>query len=214
MSLITLRTGTVRAPLQGVATGSQIGYNPRMIHPSGLTADQIEEYLHRSYTRADGLWFVLAEERFGFDAALGLDEAVWKVLPKIQARLLQQQLKLSRDLAGLTAALQAKLALDRYRFTAKPTATGLQIALSGCPWHELMIHSGRQHLSDRVGGVICGAELPAFAREFDCSCVTPREQRLCRNGAHCVFGFYPLPAATSPPTAAIVKFPTSALRQD
>jgi hypothetical protein len=179
-----------------------------MTNASALTTDQIEEYLYRSYTRVDGLWFMLTEERFGFDAALQLDEAVWKVLPKIQARLLQQQLKLTRDLAGLTAALQAKLTLDRYQFTANPTATGVQITLSACPWHELMVQSGRENLADRVGGVICSAELPVFAREFNCSCTTPCDQRLCRNGAHCVFGFEPLPAASRPEGESIVKFPS------
>ena len=69
-----------------------------MAHPSGLTPAQIEDYLYRSYTRADGLWFVLTEEKYGFDAALALNEAVWKVLPKIQARLLQEHLNLARDL--------------------------------------------------------------------------------------------------------------------
>lgn len=162
-----------------------------MTHPSGLSVEQIEEYLYRSYTRVDGLWFVLTEERFGFDAALALDEAVWKVLPKIQARLLQAQLKLTRDLKGLTAAVRAKLTLDRYRFVETPTPNGLQIELSGCPWHELMIQSGRQELSDRIGGVICSAELPAFAREFGCACVPPGESRLCRNGTPCVFRFEP-----------------------
>jgi hypothetical protein len=87
-----------------------------MEHPSGLTAQQMEEYLHRSYTRVDGLWFVLMEERYGFEAALAVDEAVWRVLPKIQARLLREQLKLGIGLCELAVGLRAKLTLDRYQF--------------------------------------------------------------------------------------------------
>jgi hypothetical protein len=160
-----------------------------MPHPSGLTPEQIEDYLYRSYTRADGLWFVLAEERYGFEAALALDEAVWKVLPKIQARLLQKQLNLARDLEGLGRALKAKLTLDKYEFSLSPTATGVAITLSACPWHELIVRSGRAHLAERIGGVICGIEFPVFAQEFNCSCSGAPEERLCRNGGRCVFRF-------------------------
>lgn len=166
-------------------------------HRSGLTSEQIEDYLHRSYTRVDGLWFVLAEERHGFEAALALDEAVWKVLPKIQARLLQQQLSLTPDLQGLACALQAKLTLDRYGFALNKTADIVEVTLSTCPWHELMVRSGRAHLAERIGGVICGIELPVFAREFRCSCSGPPQQRLCGNGTHCRFLFHVSPEAVS-----------------
>ncbi len=163
-----------------------------MPHPSGLTSEQIADYLHHSYTRVDGLWFVIAEERFGFDAALALDEAVWKVLPKLQARLLRKQLNLLPDITGLKPALNAKLTLDRYEFELRETDTGLEAVLGRCPWHELIVRSGRTHIADRVGGVVCSVELPVFAREFNCSCATPCEDRLCRNGAKCVFRFEPV----------------------
>lgn len=166
----------------GITTG-------RMSHPSGLTPQQLEEYLYRSYTRVDGLWFVLTEERHGFDAALALDEAVWKVLPKIQARLLQQQVNLAPNLEGLIRALQAKLTLDRYQFQLHQTGGGLAVTLSACPWHELIVRSGRKHIAERIGGVICGVELPVFAKEFNCSCSGAPEQRLCRNGKPCCFSF-------------------------
>jgi hypothetical protein len=163
-----------------------------MTHPSGLASAQIEEYLHRSYTRLDGLWFVLAEERHGFDAALALDEAVWKVLPKIQARLLQQQLNLSRDIQGLARALTAKLTLDRHEFTLSHTDDLVEVALTKCLWHELIMRSGREHIAERVGGVVCAVELPVFAREFNCACLTPSAERLCGGGAQCRFSFRPL----------------------
>jgi hypothetical protein len=54
-----------------------------------LTPEQIAEYYHRSYTVVDGLWFMKIEEKYGFDAALDIDKEVWKVFPKMQARLLK-----------------------------------------------------------------------------------------------------------------------------
>jgi hypothetical protein len=162
-----------------------------MAHRSGLTPGQIEDYLYHSYTRVDGLWFVLSEKQYGFDAALALDEAVWKVLPKIQARVLQTHLGLARDLEGLGRALTAKLTLDRYEFSLSRTTTGIAITLATCPWHELIVRSGRAHIAERIGGVICGIEFPVFAREFNCSCSGVSEQRLCRNGGKCSFDFQP-----------------------
>jgi len=167
-------------------------YKGGMTHSSGLTHEQIEEYLYRSYTRVDGLWFVLAEERHGFEEALALDEAVWKVMPKIQARLLQQQLGVSLGIPGLERALVAKLVLDRYQFSVERDGGGLRLGLSRCPWHDLILRSGRGHIAERIGGVICGVEFPGFAREFGCSCSAPPDERLCRNGGSCCFRFSPL----------------------
>ena len=44
------------------------------------------EYLRRAYHAVDGLWFMIVEEAHDFDHALELDERVWAVLAKIQAR--------------------------------------------------------------------------------------------------------------------------------
>ncbi len=161
-----------------------------MAHPSRLTPVQVEEYLYRSYTRVDSLWFVLTEERSGFEAALELDKAVWQVLPKIQARLLKEQLEIGPDLSGLTKALAAKLTLDRYRFELNQTARRVALTVSGCAWHELIVRSGRKAIAERIGGVICAIEFPAFAREFECSCSGPGDQRLCRSGGKCRFEFH------------------------
>jgi hypothetical protein len=52
-----------------------------------LTDRQIADYFHRSYTAVDGLWFMKVEAACGFDTALDIDTGVWKVMPKIQARM-------------------------------------------------------------------------------------------------------------------------------
>ena len=57
-----------------------------------LTQEEIIEYLYQCYVKADGLWFVKVEEQFGFDKALEIDAEVWKIIPKIQARILKSNL--------------------------------------------------------------------------------------------------------------------------
>ena len=56
------------------------------------------EYYHRCYKAVDGLWFVKTEERFDFTTALDLDNKVWQVMPRIQARFLKNKLNQSVEI--------------------------------------------------------------------------------------------------------------------
>ncbi len=47
-----------------------------------LTEKQISEYYKRSYTAVDGLWFMKAEERYGFDTALDMTTKSGRSCPK------------------------------------------------------------------------------------------------------------------------------------
>ena len=66
-----------------------------------LTEEQKTEYFRRSYTAVDGLWFMKVEEAYGFDNALDIDDEVWKVLPKIQARMLKGLTETGDDLESV-----------------------------------------------------------------------------------------------------------------
>ena len=133
-----------------------------------LTEKQISEYFKRSYTAVDGLWFMKAEERYGFDTALDIDDEVWKVMPKIQARKLKSMGNIPDGLDGLRECFTTKLTLDGFAFEAEQSDDGrsLQITLSECPWHNVMIKSGREHLSEKVGTRICNTEYQVWAAEF------------------------------------------------
>ena len=121
----------------GCATAGEAG------SMTGLTDEQKTEYFRRSYTAVDGLWFMKVEERLGFDEALRLDEAVWKVLPKIQARALKGMMHLQGGLQGLEQALSARLALEGFEYEIEPREEGFAVIVKRCPWHDLMIKSGR-----------------------------------------------------------------------
>jgi hypothetical protein len=58
-------------------------------HMTKLSSQQVAEYFNRSYKAVDGLWFMKVEEKYEFDVALELDNEVWKVMPKIQARMIK-----------------------------------------------------------------------------------------------------------------------------
>ena len=157
-----------------------------------LTEEQKTEYFRRSYTAVDGLWFMKVEERMGFEQALQIDEAVWAVLPKIQARTLKAMMNLPAGLAGLEQALQARLALEGFDFEIERQDEGLEVAVKSCPWHQIMVKSGRGSLSERVSDVICRAENSVWAREFSepgAEIVFERERRLCQGEGMCRLRF-------------------------
>ncbi len=87
-----------------------------------LSSQQVADYFNRSYKAVDGLWFMKVEEKHGFDAALELDNEVWKVMPKIQARMIQSFLGLENGSEALLESLVTKLELEGFKFKAEKTA--------------------------------------------------------------------------------------------
>ncbi len=154
-----------------------------------LTLKDKIEYLYNCFVKVDGLWFIKAEEEFGFEKALDLDGKVWTVLAKIQARFLKNRLLADNnyhkynyykktyykynDLKLLKAALDIKMQLDGYEFESKLIKKDLkqkysivEINISKCPWFEILKKSNRSHLSEKLSDKICTTEYFTFANEL------------------------------------------------
>jgi hypothetical protein len=153
-----------------------------------LTDRQISEYFHRSYTAVDGLWFMKVEGQYGFEAALQMDEEVWKVLPKIQVRMLMSMIGLDKGMEGLCRAIETRLDLEGFEFETEKDANSLKVHINRCPWHDLMVKSGRESLSGRVGDLICGRENAVWASEFG-DIAFERSDRICKGDERCVLSF-------------------------
>ncbi|MFA5629266.1 MAG: DUF6125 family protein [Dehalococcoidales bacterium] len=156
-----------------------------------LTDKQIIEFFKRSYTSVDGLWFMKAEEKYDFDSALELDLNVWKIMPKIQARMLKPLADAGSPLKNLLLCLTTKLSIEDFVFEVEDNtdAGNFAIAITKCPWFNLMIKSQREHLAGKVGTVICGSEYQVWAEEFDKGISFAIESKMCDGAKHCVFRF-------------------------
>ena len=156
-----------------------------------LTEKQISEYFKRSYTAVDGLWFMKAEERYGFDTALDIDDEVWKVMPKIQARTLKSMGNPEDGLAGLGECLTTKLTLDGFKFATDQAEDGrtLKITLAECPWHNIIIKSSREYLSAKVGTRICNTEYRVWAAEFGDNISFELQDQICKGQQSCTLLF-------------------------
>jgi len=154
-----------------------------------LTDKETSEYLHRCYTAVDGLWFVKVEEKYGFNTALDIDEEVWKIVPKIQARFLKHKLRKDRGLEALLECFSAKLKLDRFKFKTEKTGNKLKIIISSCPWHNIMIKSDRADLSEKIGSRICNTEYRVWAAEFGDDISFKLEDKICKGSSSCILTF-------------------------
>jgi hypothetical protein len=156
-----------------------------------LTARQIAEYFHRSYTSVDGLWFMKLEEKYGFDAALDIDVEVWKVVPKIQARKLKALTGLEWGIDALFECFTTKHTIEGFDFTAArdPDGQGFEFTIRKCPWVELLARSNRQHLAGTIGTRICDTEYGVWAGEFGDDIVVQFHDRICRGCGSCTIRF-------------------------
>jgi hypothetical protein len=156
---------------------------------NSLTKQQIIEYFHRSYMAADGLWFMKVEEKHGFNAALKIDKEVWRVMPKIQARMLKSMLGKGEDENALLESLKAKLTLEGFKFKVEQKLDGFQFQITDCPWHNLMVKSGREEYSEKVGTTICNVEYSVWTSEFDEKMQFTFQTQKCKGSEHCTLNF-------------------------
>ena len=159
-----------------------------------LTDAQKAEYFRRSYTSVDGLWFMKVEELFGFEEALEIDRRVWSIFPKIQARTLRSMLRADKGIEGLAQCLAAKHSIEGFGFEVEieGDSSSLRMIVSRCPWRELMVKSGREGLSERVGSAICNAEYSTWATEFesgDRKISFRLKTQICKGDRVCTFCF-------------------------
>ena len=162
----------------------------RQVRMMELSQKQMTEFFHRSYTAVDGLWFMKVEEKYGFDVALDIDNEVWKVFPKMQARFLKSMVKLTNGVDAFLECFTTKLALEGFEFEVeKRSDNGSRINISRCPWHDFLVRSGREALSGKIGARICSTEYSTWAAEFDERMQFDSKSRICQGAERCVLEF-------------------------
>ncbi len=151
-----------------------------------FTDTQIADFLRRSYFVVDGLWFVKAEEKHGFAEAMALDEAVWEVMSKVQARKAKALLGIKDGtLADLARAFQLKLAAEGHDYDAELTDHEFRLTINVCPWYEILKSSGRTRIAETIADRICAREFAGWTREFGEGITLEFDGRLCIEREHC-----------------------------
>ncbi len=128
----------------------------------------------KNWLAMDGLWFLAVEERFGLEAAIALDRAVWERFSPIEARriLRRREIASGGGLPALAEALQyrlyARINEQEIRWTDRGT---LLLQVNTCRVHEARNRDGRPPFPCRSVGLV---EYGTFAHAVD-----PRIQTQC-----------------------------------
>jgi predicted ArsR family transcriptional regulator len=154
-----------------------------------LSDKQVAGYFHQCFTAVDGLWFMKVEEQDGFVKALEIDKEVWKVLPKIQARFFKAYGKYQKGIDALFECLSTKLVLEGFQIQSESFENGFNILVNDCPWNNLLIKSGRENISARVGFLICNTEYTIWASEFDDDVRFQLKHQICGGSEYCTLHF-------------------------
>jgi len=110
-------------------------------------------------------------------------------VPKIQTRMIKSMLGKGEAEAAFLESLTAKLSLKGFKFKVEQRKNGFKIQISDCPWHNLMVKSGREKYSEKVGIIIFNVKYSAWASEFDEKTrVTLRTQKF-KGSQHCILDF-------------------------
>jgi hypothetical protein len=155
-----------------------------------FTDGQVVEMLRRSYLAVDGLWFVMSEAALGFEQALDLDDRVWRVMPKLQARKAREVLCLAGDgPAELAQAMALKLTAEGHQFAVHHDERAVAIVISACPWRAALERAGRLHIAADIGRRICQQEAEGWVTEFGGEYDFRMAECLCQDGQDCRFVF-------------------------
>jgi hypothetical protein len=129
------------------------------------------------------------EENLGFDKALYIDNEVWKVLPKIQARFFQSISRLDNGIEALKSCFTEKLLLDGFTFCIETEKNSFRVNVTQCPWYDLLVKSGRANISRQIGDIICNTEYSGWAHEFGENISFELQQQICSGSRSCIMHF-------------------------
>ncbi len=150
----------------------------------------ISDYLRKCFVSVDGLWFMKVEQGADFEKALELDIEVWKVLPKIEARIIQELLGLEKGMEALRQALDFKLSAEDSRFELSPLSRdGFTLEVRDCSWVAHIRKANREQFLERISESICSLEFGMFASEFGFDISVEHDRSSCRSKGGCRFQF-------------------------
>jgi hypothetical protein len=149
------------------------------------------QYLKRLFFAVDGLWFMKIEDAYGFDKALAIDNEVWKIMPKIQARFFKSIYGLDKGLEALQSCITEKLLTEDFIFQTETDKQNhsFMVTITKCPWIDLLAKSGRANLAQEIGTRICNAEYSGWAKEFGENISFKLQRQICSGSNICILRF-------------------------
>lgn len=105
------------------------------------------EVMVDNYRSVDGLWFQLVEQQFGTEKAVELDEAVWRVLGKIEGRRVKKAFNLTEGgIPAILKALQLSPSMSAFgpSDAEQPNANQVRFSITDCLSQKTRLQKGQQ----------------------------------------------------------------------
>jgi len=126
------------------------------------------------------------EQGADFEKALELDIEVWKVLPKIEARTIQELLGLGKGMPALRHALEFKLSAEDSRFELSAFGQdSFTLEVRDCSWVAHIRKANQEQFLERISESICSVEFGTFASEFGSDISVEHDCSSCRSKGGC-----------------------------
>ncbi|MFH1150365.1 MAG: DUF6125 family protein [Actinomycetota bacterium] len=120
-----------------------------------LDDEQLERLRLGAITAIDGLWFLAAEERLGFEAAFELDLEVWKRYGLVLLKRLARELEITLseedppDLQTVNLLMEQLCRIDGTTCAWEMTGPAeARFDVLRCPWWENLRRSSREDVVD------------------------------------------------------------------
>jgi len=81
------------------------------------------------------------------------------------------------------------LSLEGFNFKMEQDKSGFRIRINDCPWHTLMVKSGRDKLSGAVGTTMCAVEYSVWISEFNENIEFTFGMQKCKGSEYCILNF-------------------------
>ncbi len=115
---------------------------------------------------------------------------MWVVLPKIEARTIQDLLDIGKGIKALRQALEFKLSAEDSRFELSPLGPdGFTLEVRDCSWVAHIKKANREQFLGRISESICSLEFGKFALEFGSDIIVEHDRGSCCPEGGCRFHF-------------------------
>ena len=78
---------------------------------------------------------------------------------------------------------------SRFKTEDAKNGDGFRVIIEKCPWHDLLVKANREHLSGKVGNILCNTEYSVWAFEFDDKIRFELQSQICQGSTLCTLQF-------------------------
>jgi|GEM_PF-417820 len=156
---------------------------------SSLSAQRDIELLKKMYMLVDGLWFRLVENKFGYAAALELDNEVWTEFAKRVATRIKKMYGIEgEDPSSIFETIEVRWKLEGWNYeVVKKSDEECIVKVLRCPWVDGLRKADRYSIIPDICSKICINLYREWTRAINPNVSFERDSEIGLGGNFCLF---------------------------